>query len=98
MGKRPRQISTCTSTATSAQQPIADEEDEDEEDGKQQEPEFDLAAMRKAAQGKQMTEAEKKARGLLYDTSKARAVREESSDDEDDDCADFDGGDPFEGL
>jgi hypothetical protein len=44
--------------------------------------EFDLAALRKAAQGKQMSEEEKKARGLLYDTSKARACREESSDDE----------------
>merc|ERR1712054_523163 len=47
--------------------------------------EFDLAAMRKKAQGTQMTEEEKKARGLLYDTSKARAVREESEEDEDDD-------------
>jgi len=49
---------------------------------KEAEEEFDLAALRKAAQGKQMTEEEKKARGLLYDTSKARACREESDDDE----------------
>lgn len=60
--------------------------------------EFDLAKMRAAAQGKQMTEEEKKARGLLYDTSKATAVREESSDDDDDDAAAFEGGDPFDGL
>merc|ERR1712100_794339 len=46
------------------------------------EAEFDFAAARKAAQGTKLTEEEKKARGLLYDTSKARAVREESDDDE----------------
>jgi len=58
--------------------------------------EFDLAAARAAAQGKQMSEEEKKARGLLYDTSKACAVREEEEDDDGE--ADFVGGDPFEGL
>merc|ERR1719163_2094695 len=42
-----------------------------------------------------MTDEEKKARGLLYDTSKARAVREESSDSEDEGAADIEGGDPF---
>ena len=35
-------------------------------------PELDLAALRKAAQKGTMTDEEKKARGLLYDTSKAR--------------------------
>merc|ERR1712072_332115 len=34
-----------------------------------EEGEMDLAAMRKAAQGKKMTDEEKKARGLLYDKS-----------------------------
>jgi len=58
--------------------------------------EFDVEAARKAAQGKAMTEAEKKARGLLYDTTKARAVREEEEEDDDDGEADFDGGDPFD--
>lgn len=58
----------------------------------------ELAAMRAKAKGGGMTDEEKKARGLLYDTSKARAVREESSDDSDDEAADFDGGDPFDGL
>lgn len=51
----------------------------------------------KAAPKKELTEEEKKARGLLYDTSKASAVREDSDDEEDGD-ADFAGGDPFEGL
>lgn len=60
--------------------------------------EFNLAAARKAAQGKTMSEEEKKARGLLYDTSKASAVREESEDDEEDEDCDFGGGDPFEGM
>ena len=45
-----------------------------------------------------MSEEEKKARGLLYDTSKASAVREESEDDEEDEDCDFGGGDPFEGM
>jgi len=45
-----------------------------------------------------MSDEEKKARGLLYDTSKASAVREESSEDEDEDACDFEGGDPFDGL
>merc|ERR1712070_850622 len=58
-------------------------------------PDIDLAALRAKAQGAQMTDEEKKARGLLYDTSKASAVREDSEDDED---ADFAGGDPFDGL
>ena len=43
-----------------------------------------------------MTEEEKKARGLLYDVSKASAVRDDS--DEDDEGACDMGGDPFEGL
>lgn len=60
--------------------------------------EFDLAAARASAQGKQMTDEEKKARGLLYDTSKASAVRDESEDDEEDEDCDMTGGDPFEGL
>jgi len=42
-----------------------------------------------------MSDAEKKERGLLYDTSKAKATRDSSSDDEDDEAADFAGGDPF---
>lgn len=46
---------------------------------------------------KELTEEEKKARGLLYDTSKASAVREDS-EEEDEGEADFAGGDPFEGL
>jgi len=53
--------------------------------------EADLAAMRAKAKGNQMTEAEKKERGLLYDTSKASAVRDDS-DEEDDGAADMDGG------
>jgi len=60
-------------------------------------PDIDLAAMRAKAQaGNQMTEEEKKARGLLYDVSKASAVRDDS--DEDDEGACDMGGDPFEGL
>jgi hypothetical protein len=62
------------------------------------EKEFDLDAARKAAQGTTLTEEEKKARGLLYDTSKASAVREESDEDEDEGDADFAGGDPFDGI
>jgi len=61
-------------------------------------PTLDIAAMRAKAQGAKMTDEEKKARGLLYDTSKASAVREESEDDEDDEDACFMGGDPFEGI
>merc|ERR1719453_246238 len=60
-------------------------------------PDLDIAAMRAKAQGAKMSEEEKKARGLLYDTSKASAVREDSEEDEDDDACDF-GGDPFEGM
>merc|ERR1719199_2294763 len=55
----------------------------------------ELAAQRAKARGGAMTDEEKKARGLLYDTSKARAVREESSDEEDEGAADIEGGDPF---
>merc|ERR1712028_180189 len=58
-------------------------------------PELDIAAMRAKAQGANMTDEEKKARGLLYDTSKASAVRDDS-DSEDDGGADFAGGDPFD--
>ena len=58
--------------------------------------ELDIAALRKAAQGKTMTEDEKKARGLLYDTSKASAVRDDSEEEEDDGGCDFAGGDPFD--
>ena len=59
-------------------------------------PDIDLAALRAKAQGGKMTDEEKKKRGLLYDTSKASAVREDS--DEDDEGACDMGGDPFEGL
>merc|ERR1712196_191647 len=53
---------------------------------------WDLGAAKRAkAKGNQMTEAEKKERGLLYDTSKASAVRDDS-DEEDDGAADMDGG------
>lgn len=65
-----------------------------------EEGEFDLAALRAKAQASSdnITDEEKKARGLLYDKSKASAVREDSeSDDDEDESADF-GGDPFEGL
>merc|ERR1711959_577691 len=51
----------------------------------------ELAAMRAKAKGNQMTEEQKKERGLLYDTSKAQAVREDS-DEDDDGAADMDGG------
>lgn len=61
-------------------------------------PDLDIAALRAKAQGAQMSDEEKKARGLLYDTSKASAVREDSEEDEDDEDADFAGGDPFDGL
>merc|ERR1712010_369543 len=64
------------------------------EEASKKEPEFDLAAMRAKAQNTSLTEEEKKARGLLYDTSIASAVRDDSEDDEDDDTADFAGGDP----
>lgn len=61
--------------------------------------ELSLEEMRAAAQGNKLTEEEKKARGLLYDTSIASAVRDESEDDdEEDEEANFMGGDPFEGL
>merc|ERR1712022_93680 len=75
-----------------------EDEDEEEEKEPEKEPEFDLAAMRAKAQNPSLTEEEKKARGLLYDTSIASAVRDDSEDDEDDDTADFAGGDPFEGM
>jgi len=55
-----------------------------------------VAQLRKKAQGAKMTDEEKKARGLLYDTSKASGVREESDSDDDGAC-DL-GGDPFEGM
>ena len=55
-----------------------------------------VAQLRKKAQGAKMTDEEKKARGLLYDTSKASGVREESDSDDEGAC-DL-GGDPFEGL
>lgn len=75
-----------------------EDEDEEEEKEPEKEPEFDLAAMRAKAQNTSLTEEEKKARGLLYDTSIASAVREDSSEDEDDEDADFCGGDPFAEL
>ena len=56
------------------------------------EKEIDLAALRKQAQGKQMTDEEKKARGLLYDTSLASAVRDDSEEDDEGAC---DMEDPF---
>jgi len=60
---------------------------------------IDLAAMRAAAQGTKMSEAEKKARGLLYDRSAGSGVRDDSSSDEEgDEAAAFAGGDPFEGF
>lgn len=58
-------------------------------------PDLDIAALRAKAQGAKMSDEEKKARGLLYDTSKASAVRDES-ESEDDGGADFEGGDPFD--
>merc|ERR1711990_654489 len=60
-------------------------------------PDLDIAALRAKAQGNKMSDAEKKERGLLYDTSKAAAVREESEDEDDEGACDM-GGDPFEGL
>ena len=60
-------------------------------------PDIDLAALRAKAQGAKMSDEEKKARGLLYDTSKASAIREDSSDEDDEGACDL-GGDPFEGL
>merc|ERR1712167_49610 len=60
-------------------------------------PELDIAALRAKAQGNAMSDEEKKERGLLYDSSKASAVREESEDEDDEGACDM-GGDPFEGL
>jgi len=54
-------------------------------------PSIDLAALRKAAQQGNMTDEEKKARGLLYDASKASAVRDEPEEDDEGAC-DFNGG------
>ena len=54
-------------------------------------PDIDLAALRAKAQGAKMTDEEKKARGLLYDTSKASAVRDEPEEDDEGAC-DFEGG------
>merc|ERR1719263_1721510 len=54
-------------------------------------PDLDIAAMRAKAQGAKMSEEEKKARGLLYDTSKASAIRDEPDEDDEGAC-DFDGG------
>ena len=46
-------------------------------------PECDVAALRAKAQaGASMTDEEKKERGLLYDASKASAVRESSGEDD----------------
>jgi len=58
----------------------------------------ELAALRAKAKGNEMTDAQKKERGLLYDTSKASAVRDDDDDEDDEGEADFGGGDPFEGL
>jgi len=44
-----------------------------------------------------LTDEEKKARGLLYDTSKATAVKDDSDDDDEDDDA-CDMADPFEDM
>lgn len=52
----------------------------------------------KAVPKKELTDEEKKARGLLYDTSKAKAVRDDDDDEDDEGEADFAGGDPFAGL
>ena len=54
-------------------------------------PDIDLAALRAKAQGAKMSDEEKKARGLLYDTSKASAIRDEPDEDDEGAC-DFDGG------
>merc|ERR1711990_757804 len=43
-------------------------------------PELDIAALRAKAQGNAMSDEEKKERGLLYDTTKASAIREESEE------------------
>merc|ERR1712072_1298238 len=45
-------------------------------------PDLDIAALRLKAQGNAMTDEQKKERGLLYDTSRASAVREESQDED----------------
>jgi hypothetical protein len=45
-------------------------------------PELDIAAMRAKARGNKMSDEEKKARGLLYDTSKAKATRSSSEEDD----------------
>merc|ERR1719231_190592 len=58
-------------------------------------PEIDIAALRAKAQGAKMSDEEKKARGLLYDTSIASAVREDEEEEEDEGEADFTGGDPL---
>ena len=55
-----------------------------------------VTELRKKAQGAKMTDEEKKARGLLYDTSKASAIQSDSESDDDGTC-DL-GGDPFEGM
>jgi len=47
---------------------------------------LDIAAMRAKAQGNKMSDEEKKARGLLYDTSKAKATRESSEEEEEGAC------------
>ena len=50
-------------------------------------PDLDIAALRaKAKAGANRSEAEKKELGLLYDTSKASAVREDSEEEEDGAC------------
>ena len=54
-------------------------------------PDIDLAALRAKAQGAKMSDEEKKERGLLYDTSKASAVREDEDEDDAGAC-DFVGG------
>jgi len=63
-------------------------------------PDIDLEAMRAKARAGAAgaTDEEKKARGLLYDKSKASAVHDSSSDEEDEGACDFDGGDPFGGV
>jgi len=57
-------------------------------------PDIDLAAMRAKARAGAAgaTDEEKKARGLLYDKSKASAVHESSGEEEDEGACDFDGG------
>jgi len=56
-----------------------------------------VASLRAKAQSGGMSAEEKKARGLLYDTSKASAVRDEEEED-DEGAVDFAGGDPFAGF